>query len=128
MPDRWITGIHQWLGLGEFPDRPIAFYLARSTSAMYALHGALFICMSSDVQRYRPLIRLLACCMMVMGGGLIATDVCSGLPVWWILIEGPFAVVFGALLLFLLGKVKTATPSHLQVLSATAKVRSGQEW
>jgi len=39
MPTTWIQWGHQWSGLGEFPDAPIAGYLARSASALYALHG-----------------------------------------------------------------------------------------
>lgn len=108
MPDKWISGIHQWLGLGEFPDQPIAFYLARSLSAMYALHGAIFLCMSFDVRRYVPVIRILAVSMLVMGVGMIAIDVTSGLPAWWIFVEGPFVIVYGVLLIWLLKKGKAA--------------------
>lgn len=99
MPDDWIMGIHKWLGLGEFPHQPIAFYLARSASAMYALHGALFVYMSFDVRRYLPVIRILAVCMSVMGVGIVAIDISSGLPAWWIWIEGPFLIVYGLLLI-----------------------------
>ena len=39
-----MATLHQWLGvwgeLGDFPDAPITIYLARSTSLLYALHGA----------------------------------------------------------------------------------------
>jgi hypothetical protein len=108
MPNSWILGIHRWLGLGEFPAEPIALYLARSLSGMYALHGALFLCFSFDVQRYLPVIRILAISMLVMGIALVVIDVTSELPVWWIFLEGPFAITFGLLLIGLLRKAKPA--------------------
>lgn len=108
IPDAWISGIHQWLGLGEFPDQPIAFYLARSLSAMYVLHGVLFVCMSFDVQRYLPVIRTLATCMLVLGVCAIAVDLASGLPAWWVIVEGPFVIVYGVLLIWLLRKGRAA--------------------
>jgi hypothetical protein len=40
-PYSWMNAIHQWLGLGVLPDAPVAGYLARSTSAFYAMLGGL---------------------------------------------------------------------------------------
>ena len=36
-PVALMATIHGWLGLGEFPEAPIAIYLARSTSLLYAV-------------------------------------------------------------------------------------------
>ena len=41
-PHSWMDGIHQWLGLGKLPESPVVGYLARSTSAFYAMLGGLF--------------------------------------------------------------------------------------
>ncbi len=41
MPRAWIEAGHRWLGLGRFPDSPIAEYLARSVSALSGCYGGL---------------------------------------------------------------------------------------
>lgn len=41
VPYAWMNAIHQWLGLATLPDAPVVGYLARSTSAFYALFGGL---------------------------------------------------------------------------------------
>ena len=33
-PGEWYMFIHRLLGLGEFPDQPVVWYLARSASAL----------------------------------------------------------------------------------------------
>ena len=43
MPTRWMAAVHEWLGLGEFPDAPITQHLTRSISALYAVFGGLAI-------------------------------------------------------------------------------------
>ena len=37
----WIAASHEWLGMGDYPDRPIVDYLARSLSLFYGLVGLL---------------------------------------------------------------------------------------
>ena len=37
VPQAWLEAIHQQLGLGNLPAAPVVSYLARSTSAFYAL-------------------------------------------------------------------------------------------
>ena len=36
-PHSWMRDIHQLAGLGVMPDTPVVWYLARSTSAFYAI-------------------------------------------------------------------------------------------
>jgi hypothetical protein len=49
MPRHWMDVAHQWAGLGSIPREPIVGYLARTASALYALHGAMVLFMSFDV-------------------------------------------------------------------------------
>ena len=56
MPTEWMDATHRWLGLGELPRAPIVEYLTRSLSLLYAVFGALWLYMSTDVRRYAPLI------------------------------------------------------------------------
>ncbi|SRR5579875_3093903 len=41
MPRAWIGAGHRSLGLGTFPNSPIAEYLARSVSALSGFYGGL---------------------------------------------------------------------------------------
>src|SRR5262249_10905853 len=85
----WLEIGHRWAGLGELPAAPIVGYLARSASALYALHGATVVFVSFDVERYRPLIRFLALLAVVHGGVMFGIDWVVGMAAWWLWLEGP---------------------------------------
>jgi hypothetical protein len=106
MPHAWMDAVHRALGLGELPRIPIIGYLTRSLSAMYALHGALVLFLSFDVRRYLPAIRFLSVLAIMFGAGLIVLDVYVGLPQEWVLGEGPFVMVLGAVLLWLAMRIE----------------------
>ena len=99
MPTAWIQSGHQWSGLGEFPDAPIAGYLARSASALYALHGLMIIYISCDVRRYWPLIRFMASIAVAHGVVMYGIDVAVGMPAWWTMFEGPAFTATGLMVL-----------------------------
>ncbi|MCA9123694.1 MAG: hypothetical protein H6822_15625 [Planctomycetaceae bacterium] len=99
MPTAWIEWGHRWCGLGEFPDEPIANYLARSASALYALHGLLVLYMSRDPQRYWPLIRFFARLAVAHGVVMFAIDWASEMPLWWTALEGPAFTATGLVVL-----------------------------
>ncbi len=106
MPRSWITGIHEWLGLGEFPNEPIAEYLARSVSGLYVILGGVTIALSMDVRHYAPIIRFYAIVSMGFGVLLVAIDVTSGMPMYWVLSEGPTAIVLGLVIHVLARRVR----------------------
>lgn len=101
MPLPWMSTINEWCGLGPFPDSKIAEYLARTTSALYALHGALVLFISADVRRYRPLITFLAAAAVVHGGILLGIDLAVGMPFFWTLLEAPLFAATGVAMLWL---------------------------
>ena len=105
MPARWMAAGHAWLGLGGFPDSPLAPYLARSVSALYALYGALLWICATDVRRYAPIVRYYA----VTGFGFAALvtllDLQLGMPWYWTFGEGPMLVAVCVALLALLRRV-----------------------
>jgi hypothetical protein len=80
---------------------PVVEYLARSVSAFYALVGALCVVVASDVDRYRPLVRLLGMGVALMGLVLLFIDLAAGMPWWWTASEGPGSIVVGAVLFVL---------------------------
>lgn len=101
MPYAWMNATHQYLGMGVLPDRPVVGYLARSTSAFYALFGGLFWVVSFDLPRYRPVLRYLGVATVVLGILLFGVDRMEGMPLFWQIGEGPIDVAIGAVLLWL---------------------------
>jgi hypothetical protein len=105
LPREWIQSLCVTLTGVSFPAVPVAWYLARSTSLLYALHGAMAVFISYDVPRYWRLIRFLALAAVAHGGLVLAIDVSAGMPGWWSMIEGPCFAVTGLVMLGLMGRV-----------------------
>jgi hypothetical protein len=102
MPRGWMAACHRWLGLGAFCDQPIAEYLARTTSGLYAVLGAAFVLTAGDVRRFGPVITLLAACLvplaLVVWGFMLFADRRLGLyMIADVLTAVPFAAVVLAL-------------------------------
>lgn len=108
MPRAWMAAIHEWVGLGRFPDAPIAEYLARSASALYAFHGGLFLLISMDVRRYAAVLTYAAIAAIVFGPTLLVVGLSAGMPLHWTLQEGPFVLALGVCLLGLQARAKAA--------------------
>jgi hypothetical protein len=100
-PRSWMRSTHEWLGMGPMPDTPVVWYLARSTSAFYALLGGLFWVVSFDPRRHRSVLLYLGAAVTLLGVALLVTDWWEGLPLYWKVWEGPFVIVFGLALLLL---------------------------
>jgi hypothetical protein len=104
-----MAAIHQWLGLGKFPDAKIVDYLARSLSAFYAIIGVLYIALARDIHVYASIITLAAWASICFGVASIIIDLQLGFPAWWTWGEGPFVIVYGAVVLWLQQKIKKPT-------------------
>lgn len=109
MPRAWMAATHELIGLGPFPSGPIVEYLARALSAFYAFHGGLLLLLSTDVRRYAALLTYAAATIVAFGVLALAVDLLVGMPWWWTAGEGPFLVVFGAVLLALQARVRGAS-------------------
>jgi hypothetical protein len=105
MPQPWMDAVHQHLGMGPLPDKPIVGYLTRSVSAMYALHGALLLFVSFDVRRYLPVIRFLALAAIAFGLIMLLIDLHVGMPRPWTGGEGPFILLEGLVFYWLAQRV-----------------------
>ena len=103
MPRDVMASISGHLGFAPFSSGPLPEYLARSTSLLYALHGALLLYVANDVARYRGLIRWLGLLAMAHGGIMLLIDIRIGMPAWWCVLEGPTFALVG-LVLWLLAK------------------------
>ena len=99
MPQSWMAAVHQWLGMGVLPDKPVVEYLARTTSALFAFYGGLLLVLALDVRRYARVIRYQAIVMMLFSGVGAIFGLRAGMPVWWM--ASDFAscwVSYGAML------------------------------
>jgi hypothetical protein len=100
MPLRFMDTVHRTLGMGPLPSQPIVEYLARSTSAFYALLGALLWAFSFDLDRYRPLVHKIGFGLIALGVLLLLNDIQSELPRFWQVAEGPIDALFGVILVW----------------------------
>jgi hypothetical protein len=107
MPRSWMAATHRWLGLGELPQGAVVDYLSRSTSALYAMFGGMLIVLASDVERHARVVRYWALALIPLGVVMLAVDMAAGMPPYWTAMEGPWMVVFGAILLVLSLKART---------------------
>lgn len=101
LPLEWMAKSHAWLGMGALPEQPIINYLTRSASALYALHGAMVLFISTDVRRYAPLIKFLAVVALIHGVALYLIDTITGMPGFWVALEGPIVAASGTIVLML---------------------------
>src|SRR3954449_7046802 len=99
MPFGWMQAVHGAVGLGELTETPLNQYLTRSLSALYAFHGALMLCLSFDVRRFQPVIRLVGAGNVVVGVFSVLRGLAAGMPLAWTLVEGLFILVAGLLIL-----------------------------
>ena len=104
-PHSWMREIHVWAELGVMPDTPVVWYLARSTSAFYAIVGGLFLVVSRDLERYRPVLVYLGSSVMFLGAVLLVVDVTEGMPTSWTVWEGPFVIAYGVAIVCLVRSV-----------------------
>ncbi len=105
-PYSWMDSIHSMLGMGQLPDAPVVGYLARTTSAFYAMVGGLLWVVSLDLDRHRLVLNYLGAAIIAFGLVLLGVDWVEGMPSFWTVWEGPFVVVFGLALLTLSRGVK----------------------
>lgn len=101
LPTEWLGWAHEAVGLGALPQGPIVGYLARSTSLLYGIHGAMLLVLAVDVGRYRALIRWYGRVIAVAGALLIGVDIAESMPIWWTVFEGAAVVGIGVVILTL---------------------------
>ena len=89
LPIEVMDQIHHGIGMGPLPEGAIVAYLARSTSMFYAFHGALLWYIASDLRKYGDLFRYYLWLSFIFACGLFLTDLTAGLPLRWVLAEGP---------------------------------------
>ena len=82
-PDALLDWGHRVLLGGPFPEEPVAEYLARSASLLYAFHGCLLIYAAGDVRKFAGWLRLYGGLMAAAGAAFLVVDLMAGMPAWW---------------------------------------------
>jgi hypothetical protein len=108
LPRQTMVTANRWLGLEPLVDTPLLLYLARSTSALYALRGLSYFIAASDPVRYRPFIVFIGATNIAFGVALGVIGVTAGMPPWWTALETPSVIGTGILLLVLVRWVPRA--------------------
>ncbi len=106
-PRSTLVFFHDFLNLGAFPEAPVAEYLSRSASSLYAMHGGCMLLASRDVEGHRSLIQYLGWSAVVFGVVMLGIDLTCGMPVFWVVLEGPPTAGAGGITLFLLHKQRS---------------------
>jgi len=106
-PVSLMATLHQWLGLGDFPDAPITIYLARSTSLLYAMHGAVMLYVAWHFDRCQTLVPLLGLLHVVLGATMLGVDLNAGMPLYWVAGEGLPIALTGGVILWLYSRSST---------------------
>jgi hypothetical protein len=111
MPLSWMASVHESIGLGKMPDGPIVEYLARSLSALYALLGCWIFYLSGRVPDQLGVVRLFGALFAVFGVVLWWVGFKSGLPIAWVLLEGPPSILLGLWIVYCCRGGESPTPS-----------------
>ena len=109
-PVQVMATIHGWLGLGEFPAEPITIYLARSTSLLYAVHGAIMVATGWRIDDLKPLVPLLGWLHIVIGMAMLGIDLTTPMPWYWTAFEGIPISLAGMLILWLWSQASKSAP------------------
>ncbi len=101
LPGPQMAAGHQWLGLGELPGAPITFYLARSTSLLYGIHGVLMYICGKNIRKYADLMPVFGWLHVAIGAMMIGIDFSAGMPWWWTAFEGTPIAITGFVIVWL---------------------------
>ena len=101
LPTAWMAQWHDLLGLGLFPNAKLTQYLTRSIALLYAIHGALVLGTAIHIRDAWPLVPWIGTTDLLFGVGVLAVDIHAGMPLYWVLGEGPGIMSGGVLVLVL---------------------------
>lgn len=110
MPTSWMTWTHEQVGLGDFPAAPIAEYLARLTSALYAVLGVLLLLVAPDVRKYSSIITCMAIATPAVSVSVTLMCLHLHMPLSWVISDPVASGLFGVVILALQRKTRQQEP------------------
>ena len=111
MPFHWMVSVHEWIGMGALPDKPIVDYLARYSSGFSAFYGMLLLLLMTDVRRYAPIITFQAIAIIVLSGVSAIFAWRAGMPHWWIIGDVGSCWAYAIAVLWVQKKIAVTLPS-----------------
>lgn len=101
MPRSWMEVSHAWLGMGVMPEGSLLMFMIRQTSYTYGMHGISLWILSTDLERFRPLIILNGIAYLIGAVVFALIDYTTGMPLFWGVFDFIGCGSFGAALLWL---------------------------
>ena len=96
-----MAAAHLWLGLGEFPDTEITFYLTRSTSLLYAVHGAMMTYVAITIEHHWRMVWVFGWLHILIGLSMLGIDLLAPMPWYWTAAEGLPVAILGGIIIVL---------------------------
>ena len=101
MPIEWMDWCHRKMGLGPFPDAPVAEYLARLASAVYTLIGVQLMALASDVRKRATMIRVTVGGIAAIAAVMGVLSMMAGMPWWWAAGDAASAIPLAVVVFYL---------------------------
>ncbi len=97
----WSTIVRYqgYLGLEPMPDQPMVIYCVRLSSLGFALIGAFFLVLATDPVRYRPMLALAACGLVLTAALALVTGWLTQMQPRWYLADCAVSLVAAVLIL-----------------------------
>ena len=109
-PRSWLDAGHRFLGMGAFPEAPIAEYLARSVRALSAFYGGLLLLLARDVRRFVSIIKYQAIAIMAFSAIGIYAGTRAGVPAYLVVGDAVGCWIFLLPILILAGRLSRDHP------------------
>jgi hypothetical protein len=109
-PRSWLDAGHRFVGMGAFPEAPIAEYLARSVCALSAFYGGLLLLLARDVRQYVSIIQYQAVAIMAFSAIGIFAGTRAGVPAYLVVGDAVGCWVFLLPILMLAGRLGRDNP------------------
>ncbi|MFN7627676.1 MAG: hypothetical protein ACK5PZ_12670 [Pirellula sp.] len=97
MPHSWMDLCSRLMGVDPLPASSLPGYLARLSSAMYVVHGAMLIITAWYLPLVMPLVIPFARLTILLGGIMLWIDVAERMPIIWTIFETTALVLSGGL-------------------------------
>jgi len=111
MPQSWMDLCSGFMGVDPLPVGSLPGYLARLSSAMYVVHGAMLIITAWNLPLVMPIVIPFARVTIALGGIMLWIDVAESMPLVWTLFETITLVASGGLTEYLARRARSQANS-----------------
>ncbi|MCY2975295.1 MAG: hypothetical protein NTW52_11595 [Planctomycetota bacterium] len=95
MPRSWMDASSSLLRVDQLGDSPLAGYLARLASALYALHGSTLGIIAWYLPRSLFMVKPIGVATICFGLLMYWIDLAEGMPTYWSAVEGTALILGG---------------------------------